>query len=140
MRLVKTIGDAAMLVSREPGPLVEAALRLIDAVQAADLPAVRAGIALGPTTFRAGDFYGHAVNLASRITGISRPGSVLCDEAVHDAAGEGFDWSFAGRHRLKGIGESVPLYRARPRACRRCRPRATLAKSTERRRRRRAAS
>ncbi|HEY1592290.1 MAG TPA: adenylate cyclase regulatory domain-containing protein [Solirubrobacteraceae bacterium] len=141
VRLVKTIGDAAMLVSREPGPLVEAALRLIDAVQSADLPAVRAGIALGPTTFRAGDFYGHAVNLASRITGISRPGSVLCDEAVHDAAGEGFDWSFAGRHRLKGIGESVPLYRARP-----PRPRADDAgesgatKSTERRRRRRAAS
>ncbi len=138
VRLVKTIGDAAMLVSREPGPLVEAALRLIDAVQAADLPAVRAGIALGPTTFRAGDFYGHAVNLASRITGISRPGSVLCDQAVRDAAGEGFDWSFAGRHRLKGIGESVPLYRARPRADDAGQSDAT--KSTERRRRRRAAS
>ena len=113
VRLVKTIGDAAMFVSREPGPLVEAALRLLDAAQEADLPAIRAGIARGLTTFRAGDFYGHAVNLASRITGIARPGSVLCDESTHDAAGEAFDWSFAGRHRLKGIGEAVPLYRAR---------------------------
>jgi adenylate cyclase len=138
VRLVKTIGDAAMLVSREPGPLVDAALRLVDAVQAADLPAVRAGIALGPTTFRAGDFFGHAVNLASRITGISRPGSVLCDKAVHDAVGEDFDWSFAGRHRLKGIGESVPLYRARPHAAEAGEDDAR--KSTERRRRRRAAS
>jgi adenylate cyclase len=114
VRLVKTIGDAAMFVSREPGPLVEAALRLVDASQEADLPATRAGIACGLTTFRAGDFYGHAVNLASRITGIARPGSVLCDQSAHDAAGEAFDWSFAGRHRLKGIGEAVPLYRARP--------------------------
>jgi adenylate cyclase len=114
VRLVKTIGDAAMFVSREPGPLIEAALRLVDAAQEADLPAARAGIACGLTMFRAGDFYGHAVNLASRITGIARPGSVLCDQNAHDAAGEVFDWSFAGRHRLKGIGEAVPLYRARP--------------------------
>jgi adenylate cyclase len=140
VRLVKTIGDAAMLVSREPGPLVGAALQLVHAVQAADLPAVRAGIALGPTTFRAGDFYGHAVNLASRITGISRPGSVLCDEAVRDAASEDFDWSFAGRHRLKGVGEAVPLYRARPHAAETGERDGAVRKSTERRRRRRAAS
>jgi adenylate cyclase len=113
VRLVKTIGDAAMFVSREPGPLIEAALQLVEAAQEAELPATRAGIACGLTTFRAGDFYGHAVNLASRITGVARPGSVLCDQSAHDAAGKAFDWSFAGRHRMKGIGEAVPLYRAR---------------------------
>ena len=138
VRLVKTIGDAAMLVSREPAPLVEAALRLVQAADEAELPATRAGVAYGPTTFRAGDFYGHAVNLASRITGVARPGSVLCDKSIHDALGERFDWSFAGRHRLKGIGESVPVYRARPFGER---PEETdVKKSTERRRRRRAAS
>jgi adenylate cyclase len=112
VRLVKTIGDAAMLTSREPGPLVEAALSLEEAIEAADLPAVRAGIASGPVVQRSGDLYGHAVNLASRVTGIARPGSVLCTKEVHDAA-PGLDWSFAGRHRLKGIGDSVPLYRVR---------------------------
>jgi adenylate cyclase len=138
VRLVKTIGDAAMLVSRDPAPLVEGALRLIEAAEEAELPATRAGIASGPTTFRAGDFYGHAVNLASRITGVARPGSVLCDQAVHDAVGELFDWSFAGRHRLKGVGESVPLYRARRVGDQAAESDAR--KSTERRRRRRAAS
>jgi adenylate cyclase len=113
VRLVKTIGDAAMLVSREPGALVDAALTLVEQVQEADLPAARAGLALGPTTFRAGDFYGHAVNLASRVTGIARPGSVLCTAEVRDGTREQFDWSFAGRHRLKGVGDAVPLYRAR---------------------------
>jgi adenylate cyclase len=53
------------------------------------------------------------VNLASRVTGIARPGSVLCTKEVHDALAERFDWSYAGKHRLKGVGNSVPLYRAR---------------------------
>jgi class 3 adenylate cyclase len=61
---------------------------------------------------RAGDFYGNSVNLASRVTGIARPGSVLCTEEVRDAALDQFDWSFAGKHRLKGVG-SQALYRAR---------------------------
>jgi adenylate cyclase len=113
VRLVKTIGDAALLGSREADALVAAALRLLEEVEAADLPTVRAGIAWGPAIPRSGDLYGHAVNLASRVTGIARPGSVLCTEEVRQAA-EDFDWSYAGRHRLKGIGDSIPLYRARP--------------------------
>ncbi len=113
VRLVKTIGDAAMFVSRECPSLVQAALELVERAEQADLPSLRAGIAYGLTGFRAGDFYGHAVNLASRVTGIARPGSVLCTEEIRDAAPEQFDWSFARRHRLKGIGDAVPLYRAR---------------------------
>jgi adenylate cyclase len=113
VRLVKTIGDAAMFVSPDPGPLVAVALELVQSARDADLPTVRAGIADGPALARAGDYYGQAVNLASRVTGIARPGSVLCTQKIRDAAGDGFDWSFAGRHRLKGIAEAVPLHRAR---------------------------
>lgn len=114
VRLVKTIGDAAMLACREPAPLVRAALQLLDAVEQADLPSVRAGVALGPAAPRGGDLYGHAVNLASRVTGMARPGSVLCTVEVRDATTEEFDWSFAGKHRVKGVDERIPLYRARP--------------------------
>ena len=113
VRLVKTIGDAAMFVSPEIPPLVDAALSLVEAVEAAELPALRAGIASGPATLHSGDYYGHSVNLSSRVTGIARPGSVLCTEAVRDAAREQFEWSFAGRHRLKGVSEPLALYRAR---------------------------
>jgi len=114
VRLVKTIGDAAMLISPEPAALVSVALSLVEAVEAAELPALRAGIASGSAVIRAGDFYGPSVNLASRVTGVARAGSVLCTEQVHDAARDEFDWSFAGRHRLKGIPEQVALYRPRP--------------------------
>ncbi len=113
VRLVKTIGDAAMFVSADPGAMVDVALSLIEGVESEELPAVRAGVASGPTLLRAGDYYGHGVNLASRVTGTARPGSVLCTEEIHDAASERFAWSFAGRHRLKGVAEQVSMYRAR---------------------------
>lgn len=113
VRLVKTIGDAAMLVSQEVAPLVDAALSLVEAIADAELPELRAGVASGPAHIRAGDYYGHSVNLASRVTGVARPGSVLCTEAVRDRAGPQFAWSFAGRHKLKGVAEPVALFRAR---------------------------
>jgi adenylate cyclase len=113
VRLVKTIGDAAMFVSADAGALVSAALSLLEAVHAADLPSVRAGVACGTALQRAGDYYGHAVNLASRVTGVARGGSVLCTEEVRDRAPDRFDWSYARKHKLKGMAEPVPLYRAR---------------------------
>ena len=115
VRLVKTIGDAAMFVSPEPGPLVDAALTLLESAEEAELPTLRAGVAVGPALARAGDFYGHAVNLASRVTGAARPASVLCTKEVRDAARDEFEWSSAGRHKLKGLSSPVQLYRARRR-------------------------
>jgi adenylate cyclase len=113
VRLVKTIGDAAMFVSPEPAPIVAVALELVDAVAAEDLPSLRAGIGFGAVTLRAGDYFGNTVNVASRVTGAARPDSVLCTAEVRDACAEQFDWSFAGRHRLKGVAGPTPLYRAR---------------------------
>jgi len=114
VRLVKTIGDAAMFVSQEPAALIDVALTLIEAFDDEDLPSLRAGLAHGPASIRAGDFYGNAVNLASRVTGVARPGTVLCTKDVRDAARERFEWSSAGRHKLKGVSGPTPLYRARP--------------------------
>jgi adenylate cyclase len=116
VRLVKTIGDAVMLVSTETGPLVGAALDLVAAAAAEgdDFPILRAGIATGPTLPQSGDFYGRSVNLASRVTGIARPGSVLVDTPTREAAGEeDFEYSFAGDRRLKGIDARTKLFRVR---------------------------
>jgi adenylate cyclase len=115
VRLVKTIGDEVMLVSTEAEPMVAAALALIDAAESEgqQFPWLRAGIATGPTLPQSGDYYGRAVNLASRLTGVARPGSVVLDEAAKDAAGEGFDYSYVGERRLKGLDYRVKIYRAR---------------------------
>jgi adenylate cyclase len=75
---------------------------------------LRAGIATGTALPQAGDFYGRSVNLASRITGIARPGSVLVDIPTREAAGEdGLAYSFAGERRLKGIDARTKLFRVR---------------------------
>jgi adenylate cyclase len=115
VRLVKTIGDAVMLVSTEAEPMVEAALSLIHAAEqeGQQFPWLRAGIATGPTLPQSGDYYGRAVNLASRITNVARPGSVVLDEATKDAVGEAFDYSYVGERRLKGLDYRVKLFRAR---------------------------
>lgn len=115
VRLVKMIGDEVMLVATEPEPMVAAALSLIHAAEeeGQQFPWLRAGIASGPTLPQSGDYYGRPVNLASRITNIARPGSVVLDEATKDAAGEAFDYSYVGERRLKGLDYRVKLYRAR---------------------------
>src|SRR5260221_56899 len=56
---------------------------------------------------------GQPVNLASRLTGIANPGSVLLDAVAKEAAGESFDYSYAGEKRLKGFDSRAKLYRAR---------------------------
>ena len=115
VRLVKTIGDAAMLTSAQPEPLLNAALTLVDAAdeEGHDFPQLRAGIAQGAALSRAGDWFGRPVNLASRITSVARPGSVLAGREVHESAREAYRWSYAGERRLRGVREPVPLFRAR---------------------------
>ncbi|HEY1450893.1 MAG TPA: adenylate/guanylate cyclase domain-containing protein, partial [Solirubrobacteraceae bacterium] len=115
VRLVKTIGDAAMLASHEPEPLLSAALSLIDAAEAEgdDFPQLRAGAALGQALPRAGDWFGQPVNLASRITAVARPSSLLVERELRESVDGAYRWSFAGERRLKGIREPVRLFRAR---------------------------
>jgi adenylate cyclase len=115
-RLVKTIGDAVMFVSPSADSLLDTMLDLVERGEQDDdeFPQLRAGVAAGLAVSREGDWYGPPVNLASRVTGVARPGSVLATEEVHDAAGDGYAWSDAGARELKGLKRRVPLYRVRP--------------------------
>jgi adenylate cyclase len=111
VRLVKLIGDAAMLAAPDAPPVVEACRRLVQAAAADDeLPELRAGVATGVVAMRAGDCYGPSVNLASRLTGVGRPGAVIASEAVVEAAGDGFSWRAGEPRELKGIAQPVTPY------------------------------
>lgn len=117
VRLVKMIGDAAMFSSREPVPVLDAVLGLVEAAGTDEMPPLKAGIATGPALGRGGDWYGRPVNLAARITSFARPDSVVVDQAVKDALrsanGDRFSFSFAGKHRFKGISEETAVHRVR---------------------------
>ncbi|WP_253848966.1 adenylate/guanylate cyclase domain-containing protein [Mycobacterium asiaticum] len=119
VRFIKTIGDAVMLICPDPAPLLDAILKLVEVVDTDDaFPRLRAGAASGMAVSRAGDWFGSPVNAASRVTGVARPGTVLVAESVKDALDAqgddaGFEWSFAGARRLKGIKGESKLYRVR---------------------------
>lgn len=116
VRFIKTIGDAVMFVCPEPAPMVDAVLRLIEAAEAdKSLPRLRAGVAAGEAVSRVGDWFGSPVNLASRVTAVARPGSVLVAGPVQAALAddEAFRWSFAGARHLKGIKGEVSVFRVR---------------------------
>jgi adenylate cyclase len=116
VRFIKTIGDAVMFVCTDPAPLLDAVLKLVEITDGDNnFPRLRAGIASGPAVSRAGDWFGSPVNMASRVTAVARPGTVLAAESVRDELGDGagFSWSFAGARRLKGIKGEVKLFRAR---------------------------
>ena len=113
VKLVKTIGDEAMLASEEPAPLVGAALELIAAVDRDDvLPPLRAGAAAGDALRRAGDWYGRPVNLAARITAVADEGALTANADLREAAGDSFSWTEAGRREFKGLQGEVELFRA----------------------------
>ncbi len=86
-RVIKTIGDEVLFVVDDPGAAVEAALTLIDRGEDEDdgFPRVRAGLAYGAVTSRLGDVFGPTVNIAARLTGIARRGTLLVDRGAFDA-------------------------------------------------------
>jgi adenylate cyclase len=117
IRLVKMIGDAAMFASRDPEPLLDAVIGLVDAAGTDEIPPLKAGVARGQALGRGGDWYGRPVNLAARITSFARPDSVVVDQSVKDSIaqsnGRPFDFSFAGKRHFKGIEGEVPVHRVR---------------------------
>jgi adenylate cyclase len=116
VRFIKTIGDAVMFVCPDPLPLLDVILKLVEAVDTDDdFPRLRAGLASGMAVSRAGDWFGSPVNVASRVTNVARPGTVLVADSVWDDIGDNgqFSASFAGARRLKGIKNEVKLFRVR---------------------------
>ena len=94
--VIKTIGDAVMLVSPDATALVLGALDLVAAAadQGGGFPtgALDSTSAQRSTAGAIGT--GHPVNVASRVTGVAQPGSVLATTAVRDAVdGEAVRWS-----------------------------------------------
>jgi adenylate cyclase len=83
-RVVKTLGDEVMFMTADPLQAALTGLALSDAFGQDDglVPPVRVGLAYGATLAHGGDIFGPVVNIASRCTGIARPGSVVADREL----------------------------------------------------------
>jgi adenylate cyclase len=111
-RLVKLLGDGAMLRLGDATIGVEAALDLVEAMTDEGALSPHAGINAGRVIERDLDVFGQTVNLASRIADVAGPGEVLASEAVvKAAAADRFGFERIEDARLEGLPGPVPLYR-----------------------------
>ena len=109
-RIVRTLGDGMLAVFHDADSAVRAAVGVLR--QRVGLPSsgrgstrVRIGIDFGPVSRRGEDYLGHTVNLATRLTKLSRPGEALAAETVKDFVGDvtGAIWRSRGQTRVRGL-------------------------------------
>jgi adenylate cyclase len=109
-RVVKTIGDEVMVVGSDPSALVDWAVGF--QLLQSERPLPRIGIHVGGALYRDGDYYGRAVNLASRVGARAAGGEVLVTREVVEAAGRHLEFQHIGEVRLKGFSEATELFLA----------------------------
>ena len=113
-RLIKLIGDGAMLRFDDAQSGVSAALELVETLD--DDPGIgaHAGVHAGPVVERDRDLFGRTVNLASRIADVASPGEVVVSEdvAVTVQDDPAFELEPIQAVSLKGVAEPLPLFLA----------------------------
>ena len=113
IRIVKMIGDAAMITAKDAKKLLAAAMEIVARVeQQEDLPQARAGVDYGGVVALGGDLFGRTVNVAARLVAFARPGTTVVSQGLVDDVGDELETSRIGTHRLKGVGR-VKLHKVR---------------------------
>jgi class 3 adenylate cyclase/pimeloyl-ACP methyl ester carboxylesterase len=107
----KLLGDGILAVFTSAREGIAAALVCATAGGQAGLP-LHLGLHAGDVIREDNNVYGGAVNIASRISGLSAPGEVLVSDTVRSlartSAGVGFE--DRGEQALKGVGEAVRVW------------------------------
>jgi adenylate cyclase len=113
-RIVKMMGDGAMLFFDDAEAAVRACLTMVEELPKAGLPAARVGINRGPVVAQSGDYYGTTINVAARINDYARPHEVLVADCVIPDGAHGIDLEEIGPVTLRGVPTPIKLFRARP--------------------------
>src|SRR5436309_627834 len=110
----KLLGDGVLATFTSARQAIEAALSCGRSGDDAGLP-LHLGLHAGDVIREDNNVYGGAVNIASRISGLSAPGEVLVSETVRSLArtSAGVSFEDRGEQALKGIGETVRVWAAR---------------------------
>ena len=119
-RKVKTIGDGYLVEFGSALEAVRCALKIQRALrtrnEAGRAPderiAIRVGIHLGDVEEKAGDILGDAVNIASRLEPLAKPGGICISQQVYDQIRNRGEFSFSriGRRRLKNVRTPLVVY------------------------------
>ncbi|CAN5422647.1 adenylate/guanylate cyclase domain-containing protein [soil metagenome] len=109
-RIIKNIGDEVLFVVDDPVAAAVIALEMTrrGADEDDPYPAVRAGLSYGEVVNRLGDVFGPTVNIASRLTSVARPGSVLIDHGAYEVlSGRRADDDDTGPPTASGAGRAA---------------------------------
>ena len=111
-RLLKWIGDEAMLLFPEPERALQALSRLLPACRAeARIPLTRCGLNHGRVIRRGDDIFGSTVNIASRITGLAKAGQLITTALIAEVAqSKGLSAEPLGPTQLRSIAQKIPLF------------------------------
>ena len=112
---MKTIGDAVMLRIPDPGEAILLGLHITHGLMPGHgAPAVRVGLHHGSAIERGGDYFGAAVNLAARVSGVATGGEVLLtgQTAALVADLDGVFYEPRGREALRNVRDPVELFAA----------------------------
>jgi adenylate cyclase len=111
-RVIKTVGDEVLFTMKDPVGAAIIALSLSERMSADEIvPDVRVGLAFGTVLNSLGDVYGPTVNLASRLTSLAEPGTVMTDPATAGIVSqdERFVLLPQRQRMLSGFGKVQPL-------------------------------
>ncbi|MGW0246195.1 adenylate/guanylate cyclase domain-containing protein [Nocardia goodfellowii] len=114
--VVKMLGDEVLFTADSPPLLADLATRLVSAFEAEpDIPGLRVGLAFGPVVRQLGDIFGTTVNLASRLTRLAEPDTIVVAPAVATALDHHPTFEVARRAErdIRGIGPTVPAVLSR---------------------------
>ncbi len=113
-RLVKLMGDGALVEFPSVVEAVEAALAIQRKVEAARDSRIRLriGINLGDVIIDGDDIYGDGVNVAARLEALAEPGGICISSIVHESVGNRIETEFAdaGEHEVKGIDRPIQVW------------------------------
>lgn len=111
-KVVKSIGDAVMLVADQAEAALAAVGRLFEAVYETDaFPEPRAGLHHGPVVSKDGDFFGATVNLAARVAARAGSGQALVTTGVARVAeAGGLDVIALGPAVMRNVLDPVELF------------------------------
>ncbi|TMB70522.1 MAG: adenylate/guanylate cyclase domain-containing protein [Chloroflexi bacterium] len=112
--LTELLGDGVLAVFTSARHAIEAALACSRAGDDAGLP-IHLGLDAGDVIREDNNVYGGAVNIASRISGLSAAGVVLVSETVRslERTSAGVRFEDRGEQALKGVGEAVRVWAVR---------------------------
>ena len=113
-QLVKVIGDALMLRLPDASEAILLAHELTHGeMSSAGHPAVGVGIDFGAAERRGSDWFGAAVNTASRIAALAGDGEIVISSAMRESAGtvSSIGYEPLGERRLRNVRNPVELFR-----------------------------